>query len=86
VTADGAQSNVSYFQSDQGKSFIPADVLRKHELDGDFPIAFAHPVTSTPIFFIADPPHALKKVGSPLEHQALEWDGFTMSKKMELAA
>jgi hypothetical protein len=85
VTGDGAQSNVSYFQSKctiKAKSFIPADVLRKHKLDGDFPIAFAHPVTTTPIFFIADPPHALKKVGSSLEHRVLEWDGFTMSKKM----
>jgi hypothetical protein len=85
LTADGAQSNVSYFLSKckkKASDFIPAHILQKHNLDGDFPVAFEHPVTGTPIFYIADPPHALKKVGSSLEHRVLQYDGIPMSKEM----
>jgi hypothetical protein len=56
MTADGAQSNVSYFLSKckkKASEFIPAHILRKHNLDGDFPVAFEHPVTRTPIFYIS---------------------------------
>jgi hypothetical protein len=71
ITADGAQSNVSYFNSKcniKAHSFTPADVLAKCNLDGKFPMAFAHPVTGAPVFFISDPPHGLKKAMSSLEN------------------
>ncbi len=45
-----------------------ARILQKHNLDGNVPVAFKNPVTGNPIFYIADPQHALKKVGSSLEH------------------
>jgi hypothetical protein len=64
ITADGAQSNVSCFNSKcnmKARSFISANVLAKHNLDGEFPTAFAHPVTGAPVFFISDPPHDQRK-------------------------
>jgi hypothetical protein len=85
LIVDGAQSNVSYFLSKCKKKasyFIPAHILQKHNPDGNFPVAVKHPVTGTRIFYIADPPHPLKKVGSSLEHRVLQYDELPMSKGM----
>ena len=85
LCADNAQCNESYFHSKgsmKASEFIPQEVLNKHGLSGDFIMALQHPVNLQPIFIISDPPHALKKVGSSLEHRGLHWEGSEMTMKM----
>jgi hypothetical protein len=85
ITTDNAQANESCVRSKldmKASEFIPADVLEKHGLDGDFNVAFKHPTNDKSIFFVSDPPHALKKVGSALEHRELYWDGCPMTMTM----
>ena len=45
----------------RASEFIPADVLEKHGLDGNFNVAFKHSTDDKSIFFISDPSHAIKR-------------------------
>jgi hypothetical protein len=65
-----------------GKNIIPAVLLQKFGLDGNFKIAFRHPTTVGPAFFVSDPPHALKRVGCALENRELLYDGRVMKMEM----
>lgn len=80
-----AQCNESCFHSKctmKASKFVPPEVLQKHGLSGHFAVAFENPITLEPIFIIPDPPHALKKLGSSLEHWGLHRDGCEMTMKM----
>ena len=76
VTCDHASSNASWMKSKctlSANSFIPSDVLDTFGLDGEFDMAFRHPVSGKFVFVIADPPHCLKRVGSALENRQMQF-------------
>jgi hypothetical protein len=85
LCVDNAQCNESCFHSKhtmKASKFVPPEDLQKHGLSGDFNLVFEHPVNREPIFIISNPPCALKKVRSSLEHWGLHWDGCKMMMKM----
>jgi hypothetical protein len=72
-----ASSNASYFWDESNipaSSFILKDVLESFGLEGDYLIAFRHPVTKKIVFVIADPPHCLKRVRAALKNRDMEFE------------
>ncbi len=85
ITGDMASRNASYFRDESNipaSSFIPKDVRESCGLEGDYLIAFRHPVTKKIVFVIADPPHCLKRVGAALENRDMEFENHPVKISM----
>jgi hypothetical protein len=85
VTADACGANSCCLRDKckiRAKNIISAELLQKFGLDGNFKMAFRHPTTLGLIFFVSDPPHALKRVSCALENRELVNEGSTMKMEM----
>jgi hypothetical protein len=74
VCCDGASENHAIMKllmevnGSQASEFIPASITSQYTtLDFSWKVAFGHPITFSPVFFIPDTPHLLKKLRNSLD-------------------